>query len=185
MLFQPIKNIFLLYNKNMFGPYNNKKGFTLIELLVVIAIIGMISSVILASISNARKKANDARRLSDIKQLHNALALYYDKYGTYPPTTGYTFQDPSSCNGTLATALNVLVTEGFIGKIPDDPINSPSPWGSNGRFCLFYYTNTRCNDASSGLPVRPYAIRFTTESSVLRIPYQNWYGQPYHWCAFP
>ncbi|PIS13297.1 MAG: prepilin-type cleavage/methylation domain-containing protein, partial [Candidatus Tagabacteria bacterium CG09_land_8_20_14_0_10_41_14] len=56
----------------------NKKGFTLIELLVVIAIIGILSSVVLASLNSARKKARDARRVADIKQIQLALEMYFD-----------------------------------------------------------------------------------------------------------
>jgi len=65
----------------------NKKGFTLIELLVVIAIIGILSSVVLASLNSARKKARDARRVADIKQIQLALEMYFDSTGpsnTYP-----------------------------------------------------------------------------------------------------
>ena len=54
------------------------RGFTLIELLVVIAIIGLLSSVVLASLNGARVKGRDARRLADLKQLQVAMELYYD-----------------------------------------------------------------------------------------------------------
>ena len=62
----------------------NSKGFTLIELLVVIAIIGILSSVVLASLNSARKKSRDARRVADIKQLQLALELYFDSNKKYP-----------------------------------------------------------------------------------------------------
>src|SRR3989338_572095 len=61
-----------------------KRGFTLIELLVVIAIIGILSSVVLASLNSARKKGRDARRVADVKQIQLALELYYDAHSNYP-----------------------------------------------------------------------------------------------------
>ncbi len=60
------------------------RGFTLIELLVVIAIIGLLSSVVLASLNTARAKARNASYLSQLEQYQNALAIYYADHGSYP-----------------------------------------------------------------------------------------------------
>ncbi|PIZ56329.1 MAG: prepilin-type cleavage/methylation domain-containing protein, partial [Candidatus Tagabacteria bacterium CG_4_10_14_0_2_um_filter_40_13] len=57
--------------------FKSKKGFTLIELLVVIAIIGILASVVLASLNSARKKSRDARRVADIKQIQLALEMFF------------------------------------------------------------------------------------------------------------
>lgn len=94
---------------------NKQKGFTLIELLVVIAIIGLLSSIILASLNGARKKGRDARRLADLKQLQVALELYYGDQAApaYPVATAQT---------NVATALASLSTGGYITNVPDDPL---------------------------------------------------------------
>lgn len=62
----------------------NKKGFTLIELLVVIAIIGLLSTLAVVALNNARSKSRDAKRLSDVKQIQTALELYFNDAAAYP-----------------------------------------------------------------------------------------------------
>jgi prepilin-type N-terminal cleavage/methylation domain-containing protein len=81
-----------------------RRGFTLIELLVVIAIIGILSSVVVASLNSARKKARDARRVDDIKQLQLALDLYFDGQG-----------------GKYPAVLDDLKTKGYMPQVPTPP----------------------------------------------------------------
>jgi prepilin-type N-terminal cleavage/methylation domain-containing protein len=80
-----------------------RNGFTLIELMVVIAIIGILATIITASLSTAKAKGRDAKRISDIKTIQTALALYYNDNQSYPKT--------------LSSAL----TPNYIPVLPKDP----------------------------------------------------------------
>ena len=64
---------------------NKKSGFTLIELLVVVAIIGLLSTMSIVALNNARARSRDARRVADVKQIQTALELYYNDNSKYPP----------------------------------------------------------------------------------------------------
>jgi len=60
-----------------------KRGFTLIELLVVIAIIGILASVVLASLNSARDKGTDAANKSNLNNIRAQAEIVYDNDGDY------------------------------------------------------------------------------------------------------
>jgi len=119
------------------------KGFTLIELLVVIAIIGVLASIVLASLNTARRKSRDSRRITDIKQIQLALELFFDAQTTqaYPVAT-------ATCDATNARGLQVLAPT-YIPVVPRDPSASPN--------CYLY--------ASRPTPITSYHIAATLEES--------------------
>ncbi|MCK4520480.1 type II secretion system protein [Candidatus Parcubacteria bacterium] len=120
--------------------YKNKKGFTLIELLVVIAVIGVLSSIVLVSLSGARDRARDAIRKSDMSQIRKALEVYWSTYEHYPPEglccdtsvganpiADYCWvgcqSNPPGDYWDANSDLQDLVTADITSVIPVDPIN--------------------------------------------------------------
>lgn len=115
---------------------NSKTGFTLIELLVVIAIIGILASVVLASLNSARSKARDARRKSDLKQIQVAVELYRNQTGVYPGYNWWFFETANA-----ATAGRVLLDGGFIPQKIIDPTGNENVGVDFTKHAYLYTTN--------------------------------------------
>lgn len=62
-----------------------KKGFSLIELLMVIAIIGILSSIVMTSISTSKENLRVGISGEQQRAMMYAVELYYDDMGFYPP----------------------------------------------------------------------------------------------------
>ncbi len=134
---------------------NTRKGFTLIELLVVISIIGVLSGVVLSALNNARAKARDAKRISDLHQIQTAIEFFYDDFGEYPPIgIGAVDEADDGCGGGWESSeidinangkffieslqgQNPLGKNYMAGDIPRDP-RPFVPGGCSGYFYFKY-----------------------------------------------
>ncbi len=134
---------------------NQKKGFTLIELLVVIAIIGLLATLSVVALNNARERARDARRLSDVRQIQTALELHYNLNNTYPVNTG------------------VLATGNILNPVPTNPepddCSTVSDWAGAYGYTQIEsgasYTLTYCLGSTTG-GIPGGSIRTATPASI-------------------
>lgn len=137
-----------------------KKGFTLIELLVVIAIIGILASIVYASLSTARGKARDAQRAEAVKTLKAALEVYQNAYGHYPAAS-----TPDNRGTSITTLATTLITENnnnYLVEIPQDSLYK------NNALKDYQYVR-----GSTGMT---YGIRVTLEnpSGTITLGPNNW-----------
>lgn len=100
----------------MVRKMNKQSGFTLIELLVVIAIIGLLASVILASLNSARGKGADAAVKSQLRNSQSQAEIVYDNAapnsyaGVCSDTTTIQPQVKAAANASGATAPSLWTT---------------------------------------------------------------------------
>jgi type II secretion system protein G len=137
------KNTFLtlqqLFPKN-FDMKKSNQGFTLIELLVVISIIGLLASVVIANLGEAKGKAQDARRISDMRQIQNALERYYNEHRQYPgPSVGVVIAGNQIGVGSPIDAL----LSPYLSSIPIDPTH-------DGIVYFYSYDPQHCSDSVRG-----------------------------------
>lgn len=91
-------------------------GLTLLELLITIAIVGVISAVGYTTYENGQEKARDAQRKNDLRDIQNALQLYYQDNNLYP-TAGSGIKSNNA-------SWDTLLSTDYIKTMPKDPKNT-------------------------------------------------------------
>jgi len=120
----------------------NKKGFTLIELLVVIAIIGLLSTLAVVALGQARVKARDSKRLSDMKQMQTALELFYTDQGAYPvEATAVSLGDATHACLHSAGFVATGCANPYMGMVPTDPTSVTTYYSYTGATDTYTITS--------------------------------------------
>jgi general secretion pathway protein G len=83
-------------------------GFTLVELLIVISLISILAAMGLVQYKNSVTSTKESVLRTDLFRMRDAIDQYYADKGKYP------------------SALDSLVSEGYMRKIPEDPITKSS-----------------------------------------------------------
>jgi general secretion pathway protein G len=89
---------------------SSQSGFTLLELLVVMTIIGILAAIAVPSLRDSPKRAREASLRADLFTFRSVIDQYKGDKGEYPPT------------------LDVLITDGYMRRIPMDPTTKAADW---------------------------------------------------------
>lgn len=95
-------------------------GFTLIELLVVISIMSLISAIVTVPLMKAKRKAEDQRRVIELKTIQKAIELQKQDTGKYP-VVAMGMMASDMANYHLYLDDPVWGLGGYLQKIPDPP----------------------------------------------------------------
>jgi len=152
-------------------------GFTLIEILVVVAIIGILASVILVSVTSARARARDIKRVSDIRQLRTALELYFGNNGEYPTSDEFD-QDCTEGNpaGTKCLAPK------YIPQISVDPftgdeykyVGIDADFAPGAAKCLSYHLGAKLEETTADSDILssdsdfPLGVKCTSDTTSVK-----------------
>ena len=154
------------------------KGFTLIELLVVIAIIGILSSVVLASLNASRSKGSDAAAKSNLSTVRTQSIIYYDANNySYNSASGsglVTAPTSVGCAATGAFFNDPIITAALVAADKAAGGNATDLATLSKVVCQIGSTNTNAN----------YNIT-TTRAKVwtVYVPTANNIGSNTGWCV--
>jgi general secretion pathway protein G len=88
-----------------------ERGFTLLELLVVMTIVGILAAVAVPALRDSPQRAREAALREDLYAFRSVIDQYHGDKGNYPAD------------------LQTLVTDGYLRKIPLDPMTkSAESW---------------------------------------------------------
>jgi general secretion pathway protein G len=136
-------------------PTGSQAGFTLLELLVVMTIIGILAAVAVPALRDSPQRAREAALHEDLFSFRSVIDQYHGDKGYYPAD------------------LQTLVTDGYLRKIPLDPMTkSAETW-----VLTFEEVSTDASTSSADQPAQPGIIEVHSGSTAKALDgtlYKDW-----------
>jgi prepilin-type N-terminal cleavage/methylation domain-containing protein len=136
-----------------------QKGFTLIELLVVIAIIGILSAVVLAALSTARTKGNDAAIKSDLETIRTQAGVFYDSHSNDYNAIGAAGNVSINCGTTAGQTANTMLAD------PNIAAALSAAYTANGKQAFKCVINKAGNSYAIAVPLASGGVWCTDSTS--------------------
>ena len=124
-------------------------GFTLVELMIVMAILSSLVGLVAGGFRSAQMRGRDAQRKSDLKQIANALELFFSDHRKYPDADNGSIKacpfDPDGATSQTCIWGSSDLGDGkttYFQNLPKDPAKDLSyyyrlPASGNLKFQLF------------------------------------------------
>ena len=152
-------------------PLQRCAGFTLMELIVSVSILAILAGTLVPVVSDKLTATRDARRISDLKTIVDAVEGYMADNGKLPepdPEKGYGGWD-TTLDGSF---LTVLLTQGYLREPPKDPRNDAS----------FHYRYFHFPAGTSGFATDFYVVGATGfETAAYQNQHGYWKGSDRDW----
>ena len=126
----------------------SESGWTLVEMLIVISLVVIMAGIATISYTTAITRSREAVLKEDLFRMRDAIDQYFADRTEYP------------------ASLDMLVSEGYLRTIPDDPFTDSS---------ATWQTITADYDPSNPLTQGIYDVRSGAESLAIDgSPYAEW-----------
>ena len=163
----------------------NKRGFTIVEIMIVVIVIAILVTLTIVTYNGMKRRAEDAKRVSDLTSLVKAIQIYKHRNGAFPTiNTPYAMTHGGWDSSAKAptTFLSALVPD-ETQVIPLDPVNDDGMNG--GRFGYRYYVYDAGSSGCDATKGRYFVLVGRTDNNAKKLeghegfscPLRDWSGE--------
>ncbi|MCP4656267.1 MAG: prepilin-type N-terminal cleavage/methylation domain-containing protein [bacterium] len=135
---------------------SGERGFTLLELIVVVTMIGILAAIALPNLIQMPTRSKEAVLKTNLRTLREVIDQHNADLGYYPPT------------------IEALVEEGYLRKVPFDPITGEAEWELVFEEAEMFEELPETDQMDGAAPGIIEVFSLSTELALDGTPYNEW-----------